>query len=176
MDYAFFGAEGGNYIAAYGPINDGTLIGSVTMQGRPSAPNDLLQVPLTVTLYLNGDTSQAQTYNVVTDQNGSFTIAAVPPGSYTIAVKHSHTLRRVKTSQNIVLGPNTIDFGVLLEGDVNNDNYVDGLDASLLLNSFYKGIGDAGFNPQADLNGDGFVDGLDASLLLNNFNQTGEDP
>lgn len=176
IKYALFDAKSGNYIAVYGAVDEATLVGSVTLQGRPQAPNTLLEVPLEVTLYLNGNTGSPQTFNVTTDQNGVFSIHNIPVGSYTIALKHTHTLRRVKSSQALVLGPNTINFGALLEGDVNNDNYVDGLDLSLLLNSFFRGVGSPSFNPQADLNGDEFVDGLDLSLLLNNFFKAGEDP
>lgn len=176
IKYALFDAKSGNYIAAYGPVDEGTLLGTVVMQGRPEAPSSRLEVPLEVTLYLNGNAGSPQAFNVTTDLNGVFSIHNIPVGSYSIAIKNSHTLRKVQTSQEIVLGPNTINFGTLLEGDVNNDNYVDGLDFSLLLNSFFRSVGHPSFDPQADLNGDGFVDGLDLSLLLNNFFTAGESP
>jgi hypothetical protein len=153
------------------------LTGTVALQGRPPAPHARWQVPLVVDFYAAGNnTTPAFSYNVTTDQNGIFTISDLPLGTYTISVKNPHTLKRVKHSQVIVGGNNAVSMETLLEGDVNNDNYVTLSDISILINNFNKTVGDPGVDPRADLNGDGFITLSDLSLLINNFNQAGELP
>jgi hypothetical protein len=79
-----------------------SLNGSVTLQGRPTAPDASWQIPLTVDFYLAPDMSTpAFSHNVTTNDNGMFVINNIPSGIYTIAVKNSHTLKRVKQSQSI---------------------------------------------------------------------------
>jgi hypothetical protein len=131
-------------------------------------------MPLVVRLY--SGTTLINTYNVTTDNNGQFTITGIAPGTYTIAVKGFNTLRRVLFNQTISAGSNNVNIGMLRGGDANGDNFVGGADFSILLNSFNKKIGDAGFDARADFNGDGFVTGADFSLLVNAFNQQGENP
>ncbi len=173
IEYAFFDASvTGSYSAIYAPTT--TITGQVTLQGRPAAPNGQWQVPVTVELFVTGNTTPVLTYSTNTDINGQFTISGVPVGTYNIGVKSTHTLKRVKLSQALVAGGNNINFGTLLEGDANNDNFVTLADFSLLLNSFNKTLGDLGYDPGADFNNDNFVTLADFSLLLNNFNQAGE--
>jgi hypothetical protein len=173
IQYAFFDASvTGNYTATYAPTT--TITGQVTLQGRPAAPNAQWQVPVTIELYITGNSTPVRTFAATTNVNGQFTISGVPVGTYNIAVKNSHTLRRVKLSQILVAGGNNIDFGTLLEGDVNNDNFVTLSDLSLLINSFNKTLGDSGYDARADLNNDNFVTLSDLSLLINNYNQAGE--
>jgi hypothetical protein len=151
-----------------------TLMGTVTLQGRPAPPNAQWQMPLVVSLY-NG-TTLINTYNVTSDQNGQFTIPGITPGTYTIAVKGYNTLRKVLRNQTLSAGTSNINVGVLIAGDANGDNFVGGADFSLLVNAYNKGIGTAGYDARADFNGDGFVTGADFSLLVNAYNQVGETP
>ena len=150
------------------------LVGTIQLQGRPAPPNAQWQMPLVVRLY--SGTTLVNTHNVTTDNNGQFTITGIAPGTYTIAVKGFNTLRRVLFNQTISAGSNNVNIGMLRGADANGDNFVGGADFSILLNSFNKKIGDAGFDARADFNGDGFVTGADFSLLVNAFNQQGENP
>jgi hypothetical protein len=175
IEYAFFDASlTGSYVAVYGPLT--TISGQVTLQGRPAAPSPEWQVPVTVELYFPGKTTPVLTYNTTTDANGNFTVSNVPLGNFNVGVKNSHTLRRIKLNQNIIAGGNNIDFGTLLEGDVNNDNFVSALDLGTMLSSYNKMSGDPGFIANADLNGDGFVSALDLGILLSNYNKGGDEP
>ena len=65
------------------------------------------------------------------------------------------------------------DFGVLVEGDVDGDDDVDGADYSLLVQAYGLCTGDPGYLATADLNGDGCVDAADYSLLVSNYGQLG---
>lgn len=173
LQYAFFDASvTGNYTATYAPTT--TITGQVTLQGRPAAPNAQWQVPVVVELYVTGNPTAIATFTATTNTSGQFTISGVPVGTYNIKVKNSHTLARVKLSQALVAGGNSIDFGTLLEGDVNNDNFVTLSDLSLLINSYNKTLGDLGYDGRADLNNDNFVTLSDLSILINNYNTAGE--
>ncbi|MBI4332772.1 MAG: SBBP repeat-containing protein [Chloroflexi bacterium] len=59
-----------------------------------------------------------------------------------------------------------------LPGDVNRDGRVDAADLNLLMASFNKRAGDAGFDPNADFNGDGIVDVFDLATIGLNFGRT----
>jgi hypothetical protein len=119
-------------------------------------------VPLTVTVGVDD-------HAVTTDQWGQFILSGLAPGIYDIRVKNTHTLRSLRTGVTLDIGANGIDFGTLLEGDANDDNYVNISDFSLLA---------AGFNPRhdarADFNQDGVVNINDFSLLAANFGQRGD--
>ena len=148
---------------------DATLIGTIGLQGRPDAPNSQWQVPLIVNLYTDSSFSTpANTYIVITDSSGQFIIDSITPGNYYIAVKNSHTLKK-SLSDSLVAGDNRIFFGILPEGDINNDNVVSSIDSILLMNSFTKVAGDSLFDSRADLNEDGIVNTVDSVLLAANY-------
>ncbi|MBL7739314.1 MAG: DUF4082 domain-containing protein [Chitinophagaceae bacterium] len=173
IEYAFFDASiTGNYSANYGPTT--SITGTVTLQGRPVAPNARWIVPIKVELYVTGNPTPVATYNTITDNTGQFTVTGLPIGTFNVKVKSSHTLARVRVGEVLAAGGNAINFGTLLEGDVNDNNFVTLPDLSLLINSFNKTAGDPGYDPRADLNNDGFVTLADLSLLINNFNLQGE--
>lgn len=175
--YAFFDATNGDYVATYLPAAFAELNGTVTLQGRPAAPNAQWSVALTVDLYEEGNnTTPAYTYTVSTDENGNFTISNIPAGVYTITVKNSHTLKRVLASQALLNGPNAVDFGTLLEGDASGDNIINSLDLGQLLATYLKALGDPSFITNADFNEDGVVNALDLGLLLSNYFTAGENP
>lgn len=175
MEYAVFDASvTATYIASYGPATTTSITGQVTLQGRPAAPHTQWATPVQVELYVTGNPAPVATYNTVTNNSGQFVITGIPLGTYNIGVKNSHTLRRVLLSQTLVPEGNNLNFGTLVEGDVNNNNAISLADLSLLINTFNKAFGDPGFIAGADLNNSGVVTLADLSLLINNFNQNGE--
>jgi hypothetical protein len=96
-------------------------------------------------------------------------LAGLTPGTYDIGVKNSHTLRNLVGGVTLVAGTNTIYFGTLLEGDANDDNYVNISDFSLLSAGFHPG-----YDARADFNEDGVVNIGDFSLLATNFGAHGD--
>jgi hypothetical protein len=146
-----------------------SLTGTVALQGRPAAPHASWQIPVTVDFYVAPDmTTPVFSYNVTTNQSGVFTINNVPEGLYTIAVKNSHTLKRVKNLQAITPGGNSVDFGTLLEGDGVNNNKSTFM-IFLSCKHFGKSSGDPGSMPALDFNHDGTVNIFDLSLLAITF-------
>jgi hypothetical protein len=69
------------------------------------------------------------------------------------------------------IGP--VDFGILAEGDANNDDCVDEADFALLASVYYHCEGEAGWDGRADFNGDLCVKGADFSLLASNYDRCG---
>jgi glucose/arabinose dehydrogenase len=158
-------------------VVQGVLNGSVTLQGRPAAPNVQWQVPMTIEFFAEGNmATPAFTHNVTTNTSGSFTINDIVPGSYKIAAKNIHTLKKVSQLQVIGSGAKSLSFGILPEGDINGDNFITLGDLSILANNFNKIVGSPGVDARADLNNDGFITLADISLLVNNFNTAGQSP
>ncbi|HMQ15063.1 MAG TPA: hypothetical protein PKC49_03740, partial [Phycisphaerae bacterium] len=56
-----------------------------------------------------------------------------------------------------------------IPGDLDGDGHVNQADLGILLASFGKCEGDAGYNPVADIDGDGCVGQGDLGVLLANF-------
>ena len=65
-------------------------------------------------------------------------------------------------------------MGELREGDADNDNDVDAIDASLVNLAFGSTPLSANWDPRADFNEDGAVDGTDMGLLAANFGRRGD--
>jgi cohesin domain-containing protein len=145
------------------------LLGSVTLQGRGTPPNARWSVPLRVSLTPQGG-GPAVTCTPTTDQSGNFACPGFVPGTYTGCVKNSHTLQNCQ-SVTLEAGNNMVNFGTLREGDANDDNCVLLVDFSILVSTFGKCTGNAGFDPRADLDGSGCVILVDFSLLATNFSQ-----
>ncbi len=139
-----------------------TIQGSVTLQGRPAPPDPSWSVPLTVIV---GSTSSS----VTTDQWGNFALSSLTSGTYDIRVKNNHTLRNVRSGVTLAAGTNTIHFGTLVEGDANDDNYVNINDFSILSTGFSPA-----YDARADFNEDGVVNINDFSLLAANFGMSGD--
>jgi hypothetical protein len=145
----------------------GTLQGQVTEEGRPTPPDARWEISLTVKLSRTG--SVVYTRTVQTDDSGVFTITDIEPGTYSVWVKHSHTLARRVDGVAIAAGETiTRDFGTLLEGDANDDNAVNVFDFSIWRLEF----GTSAF--RSDFNNDGVVNVFDFSLWRKNFGESGD--
>jgi len=156
--------------------NSVTLNGVVSLQGRQPAPNAAWSIPLTVKMYEPGTTNLVSEQVVTTDNNGFFTLPGITPGTYDIAVKNEHTLQNISRNVAMVNPANLVNFGTLLEGDVNNDNFITLVDFSLLGSTFNLIQGAQNYDDRADFNEDGIVSLVDFSLLASNFNSVGANP
>ncbi len=128
---------------------------------------------LTIEVREPGQTTPLYTTEVTTDAYGGYSGALLPgiaPGTYDLTVKgHSH-LRLKKSLVSIFEGAR-VDFSEnrtikLLSGDVNHthgDNYVNGIDLSLLVSDLL------GSTVRYDLNRDGRVNGIDLSNTVANL-------
>ncbi len=152
-------------------ITASALLGQVDLQGRGAPPTPAWAgYPLTVTLETTG--GGRLTASALTDPSGVFTVPVLPSVSYpTICVKGAHALSVHRTDIDLSAGPpaTPIPFGVLREGDANNDDVIQGADFSILAAAFGACSSDATFDARADFNGDGCVNGADFSLLVTNY-------
>jgi hypothetical protein len=156
------------------PAASVSLVGHITMQGRPAQPNQRQSVPVSVTLRING--GSAVRYDAITDQSGFFTITTgLTSGTYTWRVKHAQTLATAG-GVDLAIGTNQVEMGLMLAGDANNDNCVTAFDFNILKLSFAKGVGEPGYDARADFNGDGLVTALDFNLIKLNFGNCGAAP
>ena len=114
------------------------------------------------------------TRTVTLPANGAFSVADIPPGNYTVAVKAPKWLRAL-ASANATSG-NVSGVSLFLPGgDANNDNSVDSTDFGLLVSTFNTVAGSAagGYDPAADFTCDGSIDSNDFGVLVGSFNQVG---
>ena len=148
------------------------ISGHVLLQGRGVAPNARWVV--TVTGSLVSDITGASTvFNTVTDQSGFFTISStLLPGDYQWRVKNAQTLAN-NGVVTILPGANTIEMGLLKEGDANNDNCITVLDFNITKVTYGKQVGEPGYDPRADFNGDNTVNISDFNTVKANYAQCG---
>ena len=168
-----------------GDACEGAISGHVNLQARAGVSGPDWIIDATVHLWEDGaDRSSASplaTYDITTDETGSFEILNVPPETYDITIKGSHTLRSLVEDVTITAGSTTpVAFGTLVEGDCwggsGPDNVIDGADYSAILYTFGTYPGHADFIESCDVNQDGVVDGFDYSVILYNFGEAGVEP
>lgn len=145
-----------------------TLEGSVELQGRP-------ETEITVRLLQPGTDIEIKEVTTTTADYGLFTVMDIAPGIYDVCVKGYTSLSILKTNQVFTEGsPTTIDFGILIEGDINGDDWVTMADKVLLDVAWDSIPGGPNWNPKCDLNRDGHVNVLDASLIISNWGEHGD--
>jgi hypothetical protein len=166
-------------------VNDGTftvmegnatLEGNVSFTGRGTAPNDKWAEPFMVKGFEPGNLSHVLwTTNATTNDTGVFTIEGVTPGTYNVSIKNWTCLSEVVTGVTLTAGNTTVvNFGTTREGDCDNNDHINILDASFLASRFGSGEGDPGWSPLCDFNRDTNINILDASALASNFGQGGD--
>jgi len=105
-----------------------------------------------------------------------FLVIAVPAGAFHIYLRAPPSLANVKRNVELTGGEDTVNMGALLTGNgaqtpgiTSTADIIDGTDFSILSGSFFKGVGDPGYDDRADYDGNLFIDGTDFSLLAGNF-------
>lgn len=134
---------------------------------------DVSRVPVTVELRQGGVVVRTET--VPLDAQGRYRLTGVAPGTYDLAFKASHWLRRV--APGVVVVDSDVD-GVdvsLVNGDVDGDNEVTLWDFGALVVAFGTVPGDSSWNADAYLDGDEEVTLWDFNILVRNFGAIGED-
>ncbi len=160
------------------PVTTSNLVGQVTLQGRGTPPSPswagyplrlrMLPVP-------DGGPVVPVTTTTTLDAAGVFTVTGLVAAIYDVYVKNPHSLTNYRQNVDLLSSfPATpIPFGLLREGDANDDDRVLGADFSILATAYGRCNGDPGFDARADFDGDGCVAGADFSLLLTNYGQSG---
>jgi len=140
------------------------LEGTVELQGRSGPDWDGAVITAT-----NG-----YTYNTtVTNLDGTWCVAEVIAGTYTVEVEMERYLDASKTG--VVVGDDstvTLSQVKLLGGDANDDDYINIQDLSLIGGAFGTTSGDPNWNGKADINDDGTVNILDLVLAGGNYHES----
>ena len=152
-----------------------TLEGHVSFTGRGSN-NTKWAEPFVVKGFESGNLSHVLwTGNAITNNTGVFTIEGVTTGTYDIGIKNWTCLSELVTGVTLTAGNTTVvDFGTTREGDCDNNDRINILDASFLASRFGLNQGDPNWSPLADFNRDTHINILDASALASNFGQGGD--
>lgn len=104
---------------------------------------------------------------------GAYDINAPGPGTYNLAIKHTHWLRQGRLV-TLSAGLGSANFN-LFNGDADEDNEVTIGDYAIVSTAFNSAPGDPNWNPMADFNGDEEVNIGDYAILSSNFNMIGDD-
>jgi hypothetical protein len=166
-------------IVSIGPITVQVSI-SVILQGE-CRPDKGWAVPLIVKFFTPGANllNDNPLYEFVETTQKSITtssaiceITGVAPGTYDITILGNSTLMNVR--KNLVISGlrTSVEFGTLLEGDVNNDAIIDLDDFALLSNCWLESDLQASYDIKADFDRNGFVNATDLCLLTTNWLRT----
>jgi len=168
--YAYNAMTGAQHAVLLTP--DAGLTGTVALQDYDG---DVADVPVVIEIRLPGTTTVLQRQTVAVNSSGSFTMVSALTGTFDVAAKASHWLRR--TMSNVVLsgrgfvsGPN---FS-LINGDVNGDNVIDLADLSGISAAWHSTPGSSNWNPNADLTGQGTVNLEDWNVVAKNWRMSGD--
>jgi len=162
-----------DYAVDVSPTEGATLQGHVDLQARPIPPNAQWVVPVTVRFFQGGTETAWSPVSVTTDQNGNFSVSGLANGTYDIGVKSPLTTSRLKSGIGVA-GITSVDFGTLLSGDVNSDDYI-GLDDYTMVVTAYDSVPGSGkWNDCCDFNRDSYVGLDDYTLSVTNYDKVGE--
>jgi len=172
--YNISGGSNKDYLPLMMPTG-ATLEGHVSFPGRGIPPDSKWIENFTVRFFQGGNETVWSPKNATTNSTGVFNITGLDPGTYNISIKNWTCLSEVNTSVTLGAGNTTVvDFGMTREGDADNNDHINILDASSLVGAFGSSQGGPGWNAHCDFNRDTNVNILDASALASNFGEDGD--
>lgn len=139
--------------------------------------NNLATVTATINLEARADESSCtgtlsngvDTYIAVSNASGTIVFSAVASGTYQLATKENHHLKRVVTGIVIAGTDSTVTVGLHRAGDANDDNRINIFDGAIV--KFFKIFGTG---VTADIDGNAAVNDADLAWVRNNFGRVGE--
>ena len=163
-------------IVSIGPIEIRVSI-SVALQGD-GRPDIGWGIPLTVKFFTPGadvlNDTPTYEFNLTTTKSAAGNAVVceatgITPGTYDITAAGQSTLMNVKKSVVITEPQTTVDMGILLEGDVNQDNIVNFNDYTILSMCWLSSKGQAEYNVGVDFDRNGIINTTDLSLFSANW-------
>ncbi|MDP6716839.1 MAG: dockerin type I domain-containing protein, partial [SAR202 cluster bacterium] len=163
----------GNHENAQVLLTDVKLVGIVQLEGGDRPTPEGWEVPITVKFFVPGMDTPLRTCNTSTvkvAEGAMFECSAVS-GFFDLTVDSVHVLANIKRRVELPNpgASNRIDFGVLLEGDANDDGVVDVRDFTLLVDGFGACLPITTYATNIDFDRNGCVNILDFTLLSKNF-------
>jgi hypothetical protein len=163
-------------IVSIGPIEVSVSI-SVVLQG--DGRTDIgWAVPLTVKFFPPGadilNDTPVYEFDLTTtksaiDNTAVCEAAGIKPGVYDITVRGGSTLMNVKKNVTISAAQTSVNMGMLLEGDANQDNIVNLDDYAILSMCWLSSKDQAEYDVRTDFDLDGFINTADLYLLSANW-------
>ena len=143
-----------------------------TLQGHVGL-SSLPATNITVRFFTPNTTTQVMKKYGSTNSSGNFTIGNITAGTYDVAVKGETSLANLVT--NVTFSSSTyVDFGVLVEGDTNDDDFVDASDYAALSYCWLSRPGDDNWYAKADFCRDRFqIDASEYAVLSFDWQQKG---
>jgi hypothetical protein len=149
----------------------------MVLQGD-SRPDAGWSIPLTVRFFppganvLNDTPAQESKLTTARSAAGDTVVCDAPgliPGTYDITVLGESTLVNVK--RGVVVSPpsTSVDLGMLLEGNANQDNTIDLDDCAVLSAAWLASKEQPQYDIRADFDRNGLVNAADLSLLAANW-------
>jgi len=105
-------------------------------------------------IYAAGTSDLLNTYDVVVDANGAFSVEIQETGSVDLYIKVEGYLAKVAAGVEVGSGSNEVSFGDIIGGDINGSNSIGIQDYGVFSAAFGSAMGDPAFNTFADLNCD----------------------
>ncbi|MDD6728440.1 MAG: carboxypeptidase-like regulatory domain-containing protein, partial [Eubacteriales bacterium] len=160
---AFDGYNGSLYLmtADVSPASSFDISGQITIATDITGASTTIGiVGINVSVLKDGSTVAQAT----TDENGNYTLSAVPAGEYTMLISGDTTVDREVTL--IVTESKTVDSVGIVVCDYNRDLYFNSYDTV----TFVKGLNE--YNVYCDLNGDDYVNSYDTLVFINFLDKT----
>ncbi|NEN23581.1 hypothetical protein G3O08_08715 [Cryomorpha ignava] len=129
---------------------------------------------ITIEIYGVDEPHLNETFYTMIDANGNFTSPDFLTGTYNVLIKVEGYLAKMLPAQVISSGVNTIDFGHIIAGDLNESNSVNVFDVSTMSAAFGSTESSPSFNFIADYNCDGSINVIDVSILNSGFGMVGD--
>jgi hypothetical protein len=150
---------------------------SVVLQGI-GRPDTGWAVPLTVKFFAPGadvlNDTPTYEFNLTTAKSaiGNSVVCeatGIAPGTYDITVASQSTLMNVKKNVVITAARTSVDMGILVEGDINQDNMIDFNDYTILSMCWLSSKDQIKYNVGADFDRNGLINAADLSLFSANW-------
>src|SRR5205085_1574651 len=151
----------------------GAMVSHVTWQGPPAQPDNLQQLPITLTV--SSSLGQVEYTSQTTNANGFFTmsVGVLPLGTYNWRAQGPKYLANAGYVTLTGGQSPSLVVGIMRVGDANDDNRVNIQDFDIVKIKFAKRIGDPGYDAAADFDRNDWVNVADFNLMRVNFGIAG---
>ncbi len=164
-------AVGRNHSVAIAQNGNGKISGNIVFSALSGSAPVVRTATVKVLDWVNGSVLDSQV--VTTAPNGDYSLFSTARGNVRIQIDADHFLKKYATYHVFLNDPITGINAALINGDINDDNFIGFDDYDILTAAFNLSEGDPGFVIGADLNEDLFVGFDDFDILSANFNTSG---
>lgn len=183
----FSGNDSFTYQASDGSLQSSTVTVTINVGARPKLQGTVnlgaefvgnkALIPIVIEVRNAGTLTVIATFSGNLNASGGYSFDFAPPflgGTYDVAIKCSHWLRKVTPNVAFSNASNTTVNTTLINGDCDGNNNITTDDYLVFSAAFDTNVGDPGYDAGADLNGDGSVTTDDYLIFSENFDTEGD--